>query len=214
MASGSSPRSAKKSTSSLRSARSSSGSGAAARSWWLAGVQRRHASPGPVRPARPARWSAEAWEMGIVRSTEMPRRGSNTDTRSRPVSTTARTPGRVTLVSAMLVASTTVRGSLGRSAASCWARGSRPWRGRTGSERRRSRRAAVRMISPTPGKKASTCPSPQPATASCTAAATASREFGAKCSFSMSPPVFLLPTPVGGVARMLMSHINRYHRPT
>ncbi len=58
----------------------------------------------------------------------MPLVGSNTLRRSRPLSMTIRTPSIVKLVSAMFVASTTLRrpGFGGAKAASCWLAGSSP----------------------------------------------------------------------------------------
>ncbi len=83
--------------------------------------QRRKQTPGAVRPARPARCSAEAREMRCTSRRFMPLDGSNKLRRSSPASTTMRTPSMVRLVSAMFVASTILRrpARAGRSAASC-----------------------------------------------------------------------------------------------
>ena len=34
--------------------------------WYALSVYRRKHTPGPVRPARPARWLAESWEIGVT----------------------------------------------------------------------------------------------------------------------------------------------------
>ena len=65
--------------------------------------------PGSRRPARPLRWSAEAWLTRTVSSRVMPERGENFGTRIWPLSITMRTPSMVRLVSAIEVASTTLR---------------------------------------------------------------------------------------------------------
>ena len=80
----------------------------------------------------------------------MPVPGSNTLRRSRPESTTARTPSIVRLVSAMLVARTTLRlpARAGSSAASCSAAGSSPYSGNTSTSAPRSAFAESRLHSP------------------------------------------------------------------
>ncbi|CAM5487556.1 hypothetical protein RLIN73S_06717 [Rhodanobacter lindaniclasticus] len=85
-----------------------------------------------TRPARPARWSAEACEIVTVSSRVKPEFGSKRGSRARPLSITARMPGKVMLDSATLVASTMRRvpRSAGASAACCSASESSPWRGR------------------------------------------------------------------------------------
>ena len=77
--------------------------------------------PGAVRPARPARWSAEAFDTRTVSSRVRPEAGSNFGSRCNPLSTTIVTPSIVIDVSATDVASTTLRwpGRDGRMAASC-----------------------------------------------------------------------------------------------
>ncbi|KZL69525.1 hypothetical protein CI238_00666, partial [Colletotrichum incanum] len=62
--------------------------------------------PGPSRPARPVLWIADDLEIGLARSDSMPRRARNCLTLALPPSTTYRTPGTVTDVSAILVANT------------------------------------------------------------------------------------------------------------
>ena len=67
----------------------------------------RIATPGASRPARPARCSAAAREMRSVVSRVRPVAGSSRGARRQPPSTTMRTPGTVSEVSAIDVASTT-----------------------------------------------------------------------------------------------------------
>jgi len=67
------------------------------------------AKPGATRPARPLRWSADAFETGPSSSRSRPLAGSKRSRRMRPLSTTAVTPGSVTEVSATLVARMTRR---------------------------------------------------------------------------------------------------------
>ncbi len=62
-----------------------------------------------MRPARPRRWSAEARETRTVSSRVSPTAGSKRGTRASPESTTTRTPSMVSEVSAIEVASTTLR---------------------------------------------------------------------------------------------------------
>ena len=59
--------------------------------------------PDWVRPARPARWSADAALIFSTRSVLMPRCGSKRAMRARPESTTAVTPSIVSDVSATFV---------------------------------------------------------------------------------------------------------------
>ena len=56
---------------------------------------RRIATPGPVRPARPARWSAEARDTRTVSSRVRPVDGSYFGSRASPLSITTRTPSMV-----------------------------------------------------------------------------------------------------------------------
>ena len=65
--------------------------------------------PGCVRPARPARWAAWAWEMGVTMSDSMPLRGLYVFCLQKPVSITKQIPSIVSDVSAMFVPSTTLR---------------------------------------------------------------------------------------------------------
>ena len=81
-------------------------------------LQRRMAMPGASRPARPARCSAAAREMRMVARCIRPVDGSRRGARRQPPSTTMRTPGTVSEVSAIEVASTTRRPSAGRNARS------------------------------------------------------------------------------------------------
>ena len=82
--------------------------------------------PGSVRPARPARWSAEARDTRTVSSRVMPVEASKAGSRCSPLSMTMRTPSMVIEVSAIEVARTILRvpGAGGRIAASCsfWSR--------------------------------------------------------------------------------------------
>jgi hypothetical protein len=72
------------STTSDRSSRRISGSSCAARCACSFSVHRRTQTPGAVRPARPARWSALAREIFSISSVLMPRCGSNRAIRARP----------------------------------------------------------------------------------------------------------------------------------
>ena len=83
--------------------------------------------------------------------------GSSRGARRQPPSTTTRTPGTVSEVSAIEVASTTRRPSAGRNARSCSAGGRSPCSGST-SAPQPSSAAWARRISPMPGRKASTSP--------------------------------------------------------
>ena len=84
-----------------------------------------------VRPARPARCSAEAFEIGDSSSRSSPVRSSNRSTRARPLSTTLVTPSIVSDVSATFVARITLRRSAGCSTASCCSAGRSPYKGST-----------------------------------------------------------------------------------
>ena len=109
-----------------RSTRLISGTSRSGRASWSVCDQRRMQRPGPVRPARPARCSADACETGSTSKVSMPRCGSKRAIRARPASTTARTPGIVSDVSATLVATMTLRPGLGLTARSCSSGGSSP----------------------------------------------------------------------------------------
>ena len=84
-------------------------------------AHRRQQIPGSVRPARPALCAAPARETRSVTSRVRPLAGSKRASRARPLSTTSRTPSMVSEVSAMDVASTTLRcpAGAGAMAASC-----------------------------------------------------------------------------------------------
>ncbi len=69
----------------------------------------RYATPGSVRPARPARWSADERLVVTVVSRLSPVRASKRGSRARPASITIRTPSTVSDVSAMSVDNTTRR---------------------------------------------------------------------------------------------------------
>ena len=93
---------------------------------------RRYAKPSATRPARPARWSADACEIDTTSSRAKPLFGSKRGSRASPLSITTRTPGKVTDDSATLVASTTRRrpSVAGCSTRVCCSMGSSPWRAR------------------------------------------------------------------------------------
>ena len=59
--------------------------------------------PGACRAARPARWSADARLIDCVSSRESPENVSKNFCLTSPVSTTARTPGMVSELSATFV---------------------------------------------------------------------------------------------------------------
>ena len=122
-----------------------------------AGDQRRIATPEASRPERPARWSAAAREMRRVVSRVSPVAGSRRGARRQPPSTTIRTPGTVSEVSAIEVAKTTRLVFAGVSALSCSARGSSPCNGKT-SAPQPSSAVWVRRISAMPGRKARISP--------------------------------------------------------
>ena len=108
-ASGSVPQARQSSTRPLSSASAISGRSNGARPRCSASDHSRIAVPGASRPARPARWSAAARLMRRVASRVRPVAASKRGVRRQPPSTTMRTPGTVSEVSAMLVASTTRR---------------------------------------------------------------------------------------------------------
>ena len=115
------PHSAQASTVDARSASTISGfiAGTSVRS--CASVQSRRQSPGAVRPARPRRWSARSRVRRSVSKRLMPELGENRLTRMSPESMTVVTPSIVSEVSAMDVASTTLRrpSASGSSTRSC-----------------------------------------------------------------------------------------------
>lgn len=69
--------------------------------------------PADVRPARPARWFAEASEQGVVVRTSIHVLGLYVLILTKPESTTYFIPSMVTLASAMLVEKITFRVSRG-----------------------------------------------------------------------------------------------------
>ena len=97
---------------------------------WSRSVHRRTQSPGAVRPARPARWDADAALIFSMRRVLIPRFGSYRATRARPESITNVTPSIVSEVSATLVETIIFRPCEGFTARSCSATGSSPCRGR------------------------------------------------------------------------------------
>ena len=151
------PQAAQSSTRPESSACMISGCSCAGRPRCSASVQSRIATPGASRPARPARCSAAARLMRSVSSRVRPVPASRRGARRNPPSTTTRTPGTVSEVSAIDVASTTRLVSAGRSARSCSAWGSSPCSGNTSAPHPASA-ASVRRISPMPGRKARMSP--------------------------------------------------------
>ena len=135
----------------------------------------------------------------------MPVTGSNAARRTSPESTTARTPGSVRLVSAMLVARTTRRrpAGSGSKARACSAGANSPYKGSSTTESSTSGMppsiASVRRISPAPGKKASTSPA-HSRNARCTASASSR-------SGDSSPP------GKTGIARPTYRTATGYRRP-
>ena len=117
----------------------------------------RIATPGPSRPARPARWSAAARLMRSVVRRVRPVARSSRGERRKPPSITMRTPGTVSDVSAMLVASTTRRPGCCVRARSCSASGRSPCSGSTVAATPANARS-VRRISPMPGRNAKMSP--------------------------------------------------------
>ena len=115
-----------------------------------------------MRPARPARWVAEARDTRRTSRRGSPDHGEWEATRASPESTTAVTPSMVTEVSATLVERITLRRGPGRTARSCSSGERSPWSGRTSSPSRAAKEAqacAARRISAIPGRKTSTSPS-------------------------------------------------------
>ena len=116
----------------------------------------RHPAP-RGRRGRPAARPRRARSRSVA-SRVRPVAGSSRGARRQPPSTTIRTPGTVSEVSAIEVASTTRRPSAGRSARSCSAGGRSPCSGST-SAPQPSSAAWVRRISAMPGRNARMSPS-------------------------------------------------------
>ena len=155
------PQSASSSASGARSAASISAGGWAGRAPSAAFVHIRKQVPGATRPARPRRWSASARDTGSVTSRLIPDPGSNRARRARPQSTTTRMSSIVSDVSAIDVASTSLRPvAAGAMAARCALNGIDPCSGHstTSSGSAGVRAAATRDISPAPGRNTSTPP--------------------------------------------------------
>ncbi len=174
-ASGSAPHCATSSSVGARSASRISGGRRSRRAAWVRSLHRRYAVPGATRPARPARWVAASRVTRSVTRRLRPVAGSVRATRASPPSTTTRTPSMVRLVSAMFVASTTFRrpSGSGRRARRCSCGERSPYSGSTRASGCRAASAScARLISPLPGRKASTSPACA-ASASETFAATA-----------------------------------------
>ncbi|KAJ8507885.1 hypothetical protein ON010_g18925 [Phytophthora cinnamomi] len=99
-------------------------------------VQRRKHFPGRDRPARPARCFAEAFDTGAVSNASTPVSGLKKASFVKHPSTTNTTPSIVTEVSAIVVATITLRRTprgAGENAFCCMCSGSVPYRG-TGSK--------------------------------------------------------------------------------
>ncbi len=106
----------------------------------------------------------------------MPEAGSNRARLARPPSTTMRMSGRVSEVSAMAVASTTLRApGIGASAARCPAASIAPKSGRIAQPGRPASSASTRRISPSPGRKTRMPPSASSAACRTSAATAASK---------------------------------------
>ena len=117
-------------------------------------------TPGPVRPQRPARCSAEARAIGSTGRRCTPVRCAYRLTLAVPASMTKRTPGTVSEVSATFVASTTRRRPQGVNSA-CWRSADiRAWSGNSSvsASPRRPSRASVSRISRSPERNTSTSP--------------------------------------------------------
>jgi hypothetical protein len=118
--------------------------------------------PGPNRPARPLRCSALAAASGGVTSRVMALPGSYSGARTKPASITTRTPSMVRLVSAMAVASTSLRTPAGggRNGEILFLARSWPYSGRENGSRQVTVQPlhARRRISPSPGRKTSSDP--------------------------------------------------------
>ena len=87
-----------------RSTRRISGSKKADRARSDASDQSRMQTPGPTLPARPARWVADALEIFSNSNRSSPTSGANRKTLASPLSMTVWTPGIVSEVSAIFVA--------------------------------------------------------------------------------------------------------------
>jgi hypothetical protein len=140
----------------VSSATATSGSGCAGSRSSSYVDQHRYTTPGPSRPARPARWTVLALAARTVARDARPRAWSVRGTRASPESTTTRTPGTVRLLSATAEASTTRRCGRCRSAASWSNAVSRPCRTSIG---RPARRRCTEAISPAPGRNTNRSPS-------------------------------------------------------
>ena len=167
---------------------------------------RRKATPGPSRPARPARWTADACEAAVVCSRLSPLRASWRGRRTSPPSTTIRTPSTVRLDSAMSVASTTRRrpGGDGARARSCSSGRRLPCSGRTSTAPGRSAsNPPTRRMAAAPGRNTSTSPA---------SSRTASWTTAAMASSGPDPRSGRPPTDVDGVGATGAGHHRRRSR--
>ena len=140
-----------------------SGGVATARDAKSSKLPKRTHTPAATRPARPRRCSSEAWLAGSTNNLSMRDLGEKRLMRTRPLSTTKRTPGTVKLLSATLVASVTRRVFAGANTSSCCASPKRPYSGRISTPRAPARPrnvSATSKISRSPGRNARTSPGP------------------------------------------------------
>ena len=117
------------STTSDKSNRFTSGSSCGARFACSRSAHSRTHTPGAVRPARPARWSALATEIFSIISVLIPRCGSNRAMRANPQSITIVTPSIVSEVSATFVETMIFRVAYFCTARSCCSGGNSPCSG-------------------------------------------------------------------------------------
>ncbi len=161
--SGGAPQRASSSASPVRSAVSISAGAKAGSVPFSPFAQSLYALPGPRRPARPARCVASAREARSVTRRDMPVPASKRARRANPLSTTVVMPSIVRDVSAIEVASTTLR----RPSASGWIAARWSWNFIAPKSGRRVVSVAIRLasrlsvlrISPSPGRNARILPS-------------------------------------------------------
>mmetsp|Transcript_22889 Transcript_22889/g.68705 ORF Transcript_22889/g.68705 Transcript_22889/m.68705 type:complete len:384 (+) Transcript_22889:1076-2227(+) len=153
------PQAASSSTTCVQSAERSAGAAKASKALYSASEKMRMHRPGAVRPARPARWSAEARLMARVVRRRRPVSSSMVATRARPESTTAVTPANVSEASAIGLATMTRRPWRAPwTTASCSSAGMAPYSVWTSMSVFSRRAAETRRISRAPGRNTSTSP--------------------------------------------------------
>ena len=167
-------------------------------------AHRRQQMPGSVRPARPALCAAPARETRSVTSRVRPLAGSKRASRARPQSTTSRTPSMVSEVSAMDVASTTLRcpAGAGAMAASCSRAERLPYSGHsaTSAASLPSSKSVRWRISPAPGKKASRLP--WSVCIKCVITSAMCRHSRGPAPACAAPPTICPARSVGGMCRI------------